>query len=319
MDKLPGIFSRIWAFISAIAVFLTSLLGLGENHKGTAELELVSTYKYVLVDAYAAGSQGITNDGKYYYCSGSLADIQLSSLAKIDMETGEITDKKIDVIPSEFKKLKYDHIGDISYAVVDGTPLLYCSLENLDDNADHLIVVFDTDLNYTGKFAYMRGYVIDEEHGSKLPADKRPESGQFLCDGLPWCAADGANNKLYCSRFKGADRLYVYNLTTLEFLYELPIKSEEPISRIQGAEVYNGYIYLNIDHSTEDGEKNRIIGRINLETGEYETAFVRPIEGLIAWESEGLTIFEKNGDTYITITDYDHTVANYMHTYKIVK
>lgn len=314
---MTALFTQIWSFICAIAVFLTSLLAPSGLHKGSENLPLVSTKQLVMIDAFAGGGQGITNDGVYYYTSGSLAAIQLSALAKLDMETGEIIEKKLDVIPAEFKAMDYDHIGDISYAEVDGEKLLYCSLENLDDNADHVVLLFDTDLNYTGRYAYMRGYVITDELGGNLPAGQRPDAGQFLCDGLPWCAADDENGKLYCSRYKGADRLYVYDLKTLDFLYELPITGIDQIDRIQGAEVYNGALYLNIDHETKEGAKDRIIGKIDLTTGAYETAYVRPITGMIDWEAEGLTIFEKDGKTYLTTTDYDHTVATYIHTYEM--
>ncbi len=315
---MTALFTRIWTFITAIFVFITGLLSPPGLHKGGESLPLVETKQLVLVDALAGGGQGITNDGTYYYTSGSLAGIQLAALAKIDMRTGEILQKELDVIPAEFKALDYDHIGDLSYAEVDGEGLLYCALENLDDNADHLVLIYDTDLKYTGRYAKMRGYEITEELGANLPADERPDAGQFLCDGLPWCAADEENGKLYCARFKGADRLYVYDLRTLSFLYELPITGIDQVDRIQGAEVYDGALYLNIDHETEEGAKDRIVGKIDLATGAYETAYVRPMTGLIDWESEGLTIFERDGKTYLTISDYDHTVATYLHTYEMV-
>ncbi len=311
---MQGVAQTIISIITAFLSIFTLLIGAGEQHTGTDELELVGTQKYVFLDALAAGSQGVTTDGEYFYCSGSIADFRLAVLSKIDMRTGRIVSRVWDAIPQEFKKLAYDHIGDIGYA----NGLLYCSLENLDDNADHLVVVYDTELNYTGKYAYMRGYAIGEAEGAALPAQERPEAGQFLCDGIPWCAADEANGRLYCSRYKGADRIYVYDLATLAHLYDLPLVGTQPLDRLQGGDVFGGYLYLNVDHADEDGAKNKIVGRVDLTTGEYTQLFVRPAFGFTEWESEGLTVYEKDGETYITIGDYDRTVACYLHTYRIV-
>ncbi|MBQ6021154.1 MAG: hypothetical protein IJL26_13355 [Clostridia bacterium] len=310
-----SVLKSVLAILNAVFYIFTFLIGQGEVHSGTESLELVSTQKYVLEDALSGGSQGVTTDGAYYYTSASIANMYFAVLSKLDMETGKILKKNVNAIPQEFRALHYDHIGDIGYA----NGKLYCSLENLDDNADHLVVVFDTELNYTGQYAYMRGYVIGEAEGASLPQNERPEAGQFLCDGIPWCAADEANGKLYCSRYKGADRIYVYDLETLTHLYDLPLVGTEPLDRLQGGDVFGNYLYLNVDHADAEGAKNKIIGRVDLTTGEYEQAFVRPIFGLKEWESEGLTVFEKDGETYITIGDYDRTVACYLHTYRIVK
>lgn len=306
---------QIAALIGAFLYLFTFLLGAGEQHTGTEGLELVSTQKYVFEDALSGGSQGLTTDGEYFYTSASIANFYFAVLSKLDMETGKILKKNVNAIPQEFRDLHYDHIGDIGCA----NGKLYCALENLDDNADHLVVVYDTDLNYTGQYAYMRGYTIGEAEGASLPHSERPEAGQFLCDGIPWCAADGENGKLYCSRYKGADRIYVYDLETLTHLYDLPLVGTGPLDRLQGGDVFDGYLYLNVDHGDAESAKNKIVGRVDLETGEYEQSFVRPIFGFKEWESEGLTVFEKDGETYISIGDYDRTVACYLHTYKVTK
>ena len=312
---MTAILKQILALIGAFVYLFSFIIGMGEQHTGTDGLELVSTEKYVLDQALSGGSQGLTTDGEYFYTSASLAPLRFAMLSKLDMETGEILETNPDAIPQEFKDLAYDHIGDIGYA----NGLLYCALENNDYSTDPIVLVFDTELKYTGRYAYMRGYEIGEAQGVSLPYNERPEEGQFLCDGIPWCAADEAKGKLYCSRYDGADRIYVYDLETLGHLYDLPLKGTEPLDRLQGGDVFGNYLYLNVDHADEDGAKNKIIGRVDLTTGEYEQAFVRPIFGLTEWESEGLTVYEKDGETYIAVGDYDRILTCYMHIYKIVK
>ena len=78
------IFRAVWAVISAITILIT--VNTSPVASDTADAQLLSSETFVLNEALVMG-QGISNDGEYYYTSGSIAAIYLTSLAKYDMET----------------------------------------------------------------------------------------------------------------------------------------------------------------------------------------------------------------------------------------
>ena len=55
----------------------------------TDGIRLVDSRYYTGTDFYAS-AQGITNDGQYYYCTGTVLPLGFRGLSKIDMQTGEV-------------------------------------------------------------------------------------------------------------------------------------------------------------------------------------------------------------------------------------
>ena len=62
--------------------------------KGAA---LIGSRYYTGSDFYAS-AQGITTDGRYYYCTGTVVPLKFNGLTKIDMATGRIVLKKEEII-----------------------------------------------------------------------------------------------------------------------------------------------------------------------------------------------------------------------------
>ena len=70
--------------------------------------EICGRYRYALLN-YDVSSQGVTNDGTYFYFSGN------KHLGKADMETGEIFLINTNAIPEELQEKGCNHIGGLSY------------------------------------------------------------------------------------------------------------------------------------------------------------------------------------------------------------
>lgn len=258
------IFKKLTALISAIMLMV---VGADERDMLAPEgVEVIGKNTYVLYD-YHASSQGVTNDGEYFYFSGN------KNLGKADMETGEITLLMTDAIPEELKEKGCNHIGGLS--CYNG--YVYAAVEDGPDYLNSFIALYDAKtLEYTG-ICY------------ELPHELHIE-------GVPWCAVDAQRGYLYTAEWTNATVLNVFDLDTMKLVKTVSLS--EPIDRIQGAEMFGGKLYMSCD---EENDMKRILC-LDVETGEVETAFARNVGKV--FEAEGMTVYaDENGEPVFCVLD----------------
>ena len=253
--------------ISLISVIMLMVVGADEKDLPSPDgAEIIGKNTYVLFD-YQVTSQGVTNDGEYFYFSGN------KHLGKADMESGEISLISIDAIPDELKDKGCNHIGGLSYY----NGYVYAAVEDGPDYLNSFIVLYDADtLEYSGKY-----YALPHE---------------LHIEGVPWCAVDVERNYLYTAEWTNATVLNVFSLDDMSLVKTVALS--EPIDRIQGAEMFGGKLYMSCD---EENDMKRIF-TLDVETGEVAVSFVRNIGK--GFEAEGLTVFaDEKGEPVICVLD----------------
>ena len=258
------IFKKLISLISAVMLMV---VGADEKDLPSPDgAEIIGKNTYVLFD-YQVTSQGVTNDGEYFYFSGN------EHLGKADMESGEISLISIDAIPDELKDKGCNHIGGLSYY----NGYVYAAVEDGPDYLNSFIVLYDADtLEYSGKY-----YALPHE---------------LHIEGVPWCAVDVERNYLYTAEWTNATVLNVFSLDDMSFVKTVALS--EPIDRIQGAEMFGGKLYMSCD---EENDMKRIF-TLDVETGEVAVSFVRNIGK--GFEAEGLTVFaDEKGEPVICVLD----------------
>lgn len=277
-----SVLKTVFSYLTIAIISFTSIIC--PTPESTDSAEITNEFSYALLGALVTG-QGLDEDEDYFYTSGSIATAKLCCLAKIDKATGEIINQKIDVLPTEFKKNYYDHIGDIS--VENGK--IYAPVEGV-SGSNPYVLIFDADtLEYTGTY-----YELDAE---------------YLTTGMPWCATD--DNYLYSSTFHNPEYIAVYNISDMSFSHTITLS--KPVARVQAGDVLNGKLYLNCDPH----EGNKTVYEVDVVTGETNLLFDRKITGFDT-ETEGLCA-QENSDGTLTfyIADYNKIISTFIRTYKV--
>ncbi len=258
------IFKRL---ISIISVIMLLIVGADEKNLPLPDgAEIKAKNAYVLFD-YQVTSQGVTNDGEYFYFSGN------KHLGKADMESGEIFLINTNAIPDELQEKGCNHIGGLSYY----NGYVYAAVEDGPDYLNSFIVLYDADtLEFSGKY-----YELPHE---------------LHIEGVPWCAVDAERNYLYTAEWTNATVLNVFSLDDMSLVKTVSLS--EPIDRIQGAEMFGGKLYMSCD---EENDMKRIF-TLDVETGKVEVCFTRNIGK--AFEAEGITVYpDDNGKPVICVLD----------------
>lgn len=275
-----------WALFSAFIILLSGLIN-GGDITCSPNAELIRTDKFTLDEALLM-SQGITTDGEYYYTAGSIAALDLVGMGKWTVDGFEKVLYDHSAVPKELKE-KYgsDHIGGISY--YDGK--IYAALEDESDTYNLIAIYNAEDLSYTGVY-----YDLGTE---------------YLDDGIPYCAVDAENGYLYTSPFHETDCILAYNLKDMTFSHKIMLS--EPVDRIQGAEYYNGLLYMSYDVK---GSATEQVQTVDVKTGEVKMLFERTVSGR-DHEAEGLTVYPMKDGSLIHIADYDKLISVNIRHYSV--
>lgn len=278
----------VWALVGSVVILLSGVIN-GGDISCSPSAELIRTEQFTLDEALLM-SQGITTDGEYFYTSGSIAALDLVGMAKWTADDFEKVIYNHSAIPKEIKeKYNSDHIGGISY--YNGK--IYAATED-DTDTYNLILIYDAEtLEFTGEY-----YDLGTE---------------YLDDGIPYCAVDGENGYLYTSQFHETDCILAYNLDDMSFSHKIMLS--EPIDRIQGAEYYDGLLYMSYDVEDSATEK---VQTVDVKTGKVRTLFERTVSGR-DHEAEGLTVYPMNDGSFIHIADYDKLISVSIRHYSLVK
>ena len=264
LSTIYVIFKKLVFLISAIMLLI---VGADEKDLPSPDgAEIIGKNTYVLYD-YQLSSQGVTNDGEYFYFSGT------KHLGKADMETGEIFLINTNPIPEELAKKGCNHIGGLSFY----NGYVYAAIEDGPDYLNSFIALYDAEtLEFTGTY-----YELPHE---------------LHLEGVPWCAVDAQRNYLYTAEWTNATVLNIFSLDDMSLVKTLPLS--EKIDRIQGAEIFGDTLYMSSD---EENDMKRIF-TLNVETGEVEVSFTRNIGK--GFEAEGLTVYaDENGKPVICVLD----------------
>lgn len=182
-------------------------------------------------------SQGVTTDGKSWIFSGK------NSLTKVSLD-GE-TVLAVNLKP--FKGLEeygVDHIGGISYY----NGYVYASMEDSKVWNSPSVALFDAEtLEYAGVFNLF--------------------GNEILYRGCPWVCCDGENGLLYAANSRNTTEIYCFDIDTFELVKTVPLAFE--LKSIQGAEMYDGYMYAATNDAT------RAVYKVNVKNGEAEKYFDR--------------------------------------------
>ncbi len=264
-------FGTLYVIFKKVIILISSimLLVVGADEKDMplpVSAEIIKKETYVLYD-YQVSSQGVTNDGEYFYFSGN------NNLGKADIESGEIFLVNVSPIPKELKDKGCNHIGGLSYY----NGYIYAAIEDGPDYLNSFIALYDAEtLEYSGIY-----YELPHE---------------LHIEGVPWCAIDVEKGYLYTAEWSNATVLNIFNLEDMSLVKTLPLS--EKIDRIQGAEMFNGKLYMSCD---EENDKKRIFS-LDVTTGDVEEVFARNVGK--GFEAEGMTIYaDENNEPVFCVLD----------------
>lgn len=281
-----NIILAIRRFIVLPVIIITLLTTPAAVSTDTAEL--TATHTFVLEQAIMMG-QGITNDGEHYYTSGAITAVNITALTKLDMDM-ELVDVNFNPLPDKCKQRGNNHIGGISY--YNGK--IYAPVEG-GDEVYACIVVYDAEtLEATGE-------IYD------LP-------NELYSDGVPWCAVDPDTGYLYASMWDETKVIHVYDVNdSMKPVKDISLTGVQ-VKRIQGAEFWNGTLYLSKDNN-RDGEIRQIL-KVDVDTG-VVSVFAERNVGSDNIEAEGMTFTEGENGPVLHVLDYNRAVGVFVHHYDV--
>ncbi|MCD9021040.1 DUF6923 family protein [Cohnella silvisoli] len=223
----------------------------------------VSKQTFWLLDALDRG-QGVATDGNSWIFNSPYG------LLRTELDGKTVKARNAMAIPAAISAQGGDHIGDISY--YDGK--IYAPIEDGAHYEHPYIALYDANtLEYTGtSFA--------------LPLN-------LHIGGVPWVAVDAGRGQVYTAQWSNAAVLNVFSLDDMHLIKTVPLT--QTIDRIQGAEIYNGFLYASSDNSTQT------VYRIDPDNGNVTVAFDRNLPS--GTEAQGIAVLPTSNGAILHILD----------------
>lgn len=228
----------------------------GNPYIRSGNMEIAKTLEYTYADGVSF-CQGLAADGKIFYGIGCYKFLDYNAITKIDVETGEIIERREMCLPKDLLLKGYSHLGD--GCLYEGK--LYIALEDFGFRHPGLIV-YDPD-------------TLEAVDFHTLPDEGRGNGR------IPWCVIK--DDVLYYSQSNNVDEIRMLDLRDYSYLGALKI--DTTLFKVQGGEIYNGTLYM----VTNSGKRDKTMYAVNLQNGHVEPVFVR-CTGKLDAEGEGLAI-----------------------------
>lgn len=153
--------------------------------------------------------------------------------------------------------------------------------------------------------AYAKPYLVEYDATTLVAGTTHALSNTLLTKGVPWVAVDAARSSLYVAEWDPTPGIYVYALNGVVYQRTIPIRPA--LTRIQGAKVFEGSLYANLDDAM------KTVFKINLETGTAQALFTMPNASGI--ENEGIAFLARPDGTLLHTTNANaaRTAVEFRH------
>lgn len=256
----------------AVAAILVLLAAAGAGAAGPVyDWQQTEEKSFTGVDAFTK-SQGMASDGGRMFFSWNLG------LHSTDLGMDVGLEDNLTGLPLDLTSAGSNHIGDIDF--FDGK--LYAPVEDGPGYLNPTMVAFDPDTLRAGPERF------------RLDHD-------LLTKGVPWVAIDDERGVAYTAQWNDTTLLNVHRLS--DFAITSTVQLDRPVPRIQGAEVYKGYLYAARDNYAE-----KSVIAIDPVTGHVSYLFNRDLG--IDHEVEGMTFVTNDQGTTMRLSDIDKSDSN---------
>lgn len=241
----------------------------GDPYIVSGDMQIVRSHMYSYCDGMMI-CQGLAADESFFYGTGAIKPICYNAIVKIEAQTGKIVQRNEMCLPRELVRKGYSHIGDC--CLNDGT--LYIALED-DDFLHPAVIEYDAQT-----LAYLDYHVV-------------PDEGVGTGN-IPWCEVkDGV---VYYSQSNRVDEIRMLNADDFSYIGALKLDAE--LNKVQGGEIWDGKLYV----TTDEGDTEKTMYAVDLETGHVESVFVR-CTGKRSAEGEGIAIYPYADGSLFHIVD----------------
>lgn len=136
---------------------------------------------------------------------------------------------------------------------------------------------------------YQKPYLVEYDATTLTAGATHLLSNTLLTKGVPWVAVDAPRAALYVAEWDPTPAIYVYALGTVAYQRSIPIRPT--LGRVQGAKVFEGSLYCNLDDAA------KTVFKVNLETGTGQALFTMPNSAGI--ENEGIAFLARPDGTLL--------------------